>query len=161
MHLHHLLQLLFLVIHELSQPHLKLLILLLICLFQLPVALVISELLLFIFAPLGAHLFVMDLFEEVEFFAALALYLHGLLLERVLLLPVEVFLGAGFFLQILLFVVVLGLTGLQLRLIVRVDVLDFGLESSDILGQAQLGLHLDHDFVKLRDLCWSGQHVFL
>ena len=60
----------------------------------------------------------MDLFQEIEFFTALALYLNGFFFERVLLLPVEVFLRAGFFLEILLLVVVLGLAGLQLSLVV-------------------------------------------
>ena len=91
-HLGNFLQLLLLVVNQLSEAHFELLVLLFVSLFELSVPLVICELLLFILSSLGAHLLVMHLLEEVKLFSALTLDLHRLFFKCVLLLTVELFL---------------------------------------------------------------------
>ena len=78
-----------------------------------------------------------------------------------LLLLINVFLLSRLPLKIHLNIVILCLASLQLSLIIRRDVLDFSLQSGNILSQFLLCLHLNHYLVELGhlDRCW--QVVFL
>ena len=118
MHLYHFLELLFLMVDQFCKAHFELLILFFIGLLELSVPLVVGKLLLLVLSPFRAHLLVMDLFEEVKFLAALALDLHSLFLELVFLLPVHFLLLAGLVLEIHFLIVVLGLSCLELGLVV-------------------------------------------